>query len=130
MSRNTDSKVCITTERRAEDTGRRGIRDKSNKIGQNNNNRHAIVRVCQLRMIGWLITLSPPVSSAGRFATGSRQQQRRCHFPPLLHQQIERPARRADIHHLEPDAFLRERAANRGRRKLLHRARAEQHQLR
>jgi len=70
------------------------------------------------------------VSSAGRFATGSRQEQRGSHTPPFLHQHVERSARCADIHYFQSNAPLSERRADVRRRKLLRRARAEQHQLR
>src|SRR5260221_14257974 len=51
--------------RSAEGTGWRNF-EKSNKNIFKNNKKESIVRVCQLRMIVWLVETSPPVPYADR----------------------------------------------------------------
>ena len=93
-------------------------------------------------MIGWL-KLSPPVPSAGcspeqparaprlgRSPASLAKQQRRAHAPLFLHQDIERAARRAEIHRLDGDTALRKCAANAHGGKALRSTCSQQYQLR
>src|SRR6266853_2209508 len=106
-----------------------GGRDNSKKVS--NKKKSAIVRVCQLRMIVWLVEPSPCVfcrvpSGPGRALT---QKQRGGDPPLFLNENIVRAACRTEVHRLESDAALGEDGAHLGRRKALRRTRAEQHQL-
>ncbi|MEP7245066.1 MAG: hypothetical protein ABI885_15515, partial [Gammaproteobacteria bacterium] len=60
-----DEKANESDRQRAQ--GGEIVESKAIRIFGNNKKKHAIIRVCQLRMIGWL-KLSPPVPSAGRFS--------------------------------------------------------------
>ena len=87
-------------------------------------------------MIVWLVD-PPLVSSADRpHLTRPRdtaqlaQEQRGQHLPLLLHQHVEGAARRAELHHLEPDTTPGKLAAHLRWSEALRGTGAEQHELR
>src|SRR5262245_40962472 len=90
-------------------------------------------------MIVWLVETSPCVfyqlpAVAGTGVREPRtprlsQEQGGCDPPLFLHQNVERAARRAEVHDLETYAALRKRRSDPRRRKPLRHSRAEQNYL-